>query len=91
MNIKAELKRNLKQGRPSYLADARLAREGEKIGGGYFVFRRTSRTGRIRAPEWPFEHPTQGAAEAERDRLSALHPEDSFILVVAEDASQVEA
>jgi hypothetical protein len=74
-------KRNAQPGRPSYLKDPRDTREGEAIGGGFFVFRRGQRTGRIRAPEWPFEHPTLSAAYVERDRLAALHPGETFIVV----------
>lgn len=84
MDQPKQLKRNAKIGRPATLIDPRLAREGEQIGGGYFVFRRTGGTGRIRAPEWPFEHPTREAADAERARLSTLYPNDTFILVVDE-------
>lgn len=74
-------KRNTQPGRPGFLKDARDSRPGEKIGGGHFVFRRASRCGRIRAPEWPFEHPTLEAAQVERDRLLALHPGEKFIVV----------
>ncbi|MAN99936.1 hypothetical protein [uncultured Roseovarius sp.] len=71
----------MKPGAPGVLLDPRLLRRGEKIGGGFFVFRRTSGTGRIRAPEWPFEHPSLGAAIDERDRLAAKHPNEEFIVM----------
>lgn len=69
---------NTKPGAPCALADPRKARPLEHIGGGYFVFRRTAGTGRIRVPEWPFEWQTQALAEAEAARLTALHPGESF-------------
>ena len=77
-------KRNTQPGRPPYLKDPRKEREGEKIGGGFFVFRRTGGTGRIRVPEWPFEHPTRESAEAERDRLSNLYFGEKFVIGVVE-------
>jgi hypothetical protein len=69
---------NSKPGSPPPLTDPRHARPGEFIGGGYFVFRRTAGTGRIRVPEWPFEHQTLALAEAEAARLSRLHPSERF-------------
>jgi hypothetical protein len=72
--------RNTKPGRPPFLADPRKERPGETIGGGFFVFRRTAKTGRIRVPEWPFEHPNRAAAEAERDRLASMHPNETFVV-----------
>jgi len=55
-------------------------REGEKIGGGFFVFRRGKRTGRIAWRNNPpaFEHPTRAAAEAEAMRLSLKYPGETF-------------
>lgn len=73
--------RNTKPGRPPYLADPRKERDHETIGGGHFVFRRTKNTGRIRAPEWPFEHPTLDAAQAERDRLAEKFPGENFVVI----------
>lgn len=81
LSRKLEQKRNRQPGRPGYLADPRQTRPGEVIGGGHFVFRRTSGTGRIRAPEWPYEHPTREAAETERARLAALFPEERFVVI----------
>lgn len=71
-------RRNTRPGTPPFLKDPREARPNEMIGGGYFVFRRGKDTGRIRAPEFPFEHPTYGDAYAEARRLAALHPGETF-------------
>lgn len=79
--VKKAERRNTQKGHPAFLADARNERPEEKIGGGHFVFRRGGGSGRIRAPEWPFEHPTLEAAKAERDRLSALYQKETFIVV----------
>lgn len=79
--VKKPKKRNTQKGHPAFLADARNERPEEKIGGGHFVFRRGGRSGRIRAPEWPFEHPTLEAAQAERARLSGKYPKETFIVV----------
>ena len=75
-------KRNTRPGAPEALSDPRQARPGEAIGGGFYVFRRTARTGRIRCPEWPFEHPHLSAAVAERDRLRQSHPDERFEVFV---------
>lgn len=65
-----------------HLADPTLARQGELIGGGFFVFRRGTTTGRIRPNKlWPFEHPTRASAEAEAQRLSEKFPGQTFITV----------
>lgn len=69
---------NTKPGAPPFLADPRQARPEEFIGGGYFVFRRTAGTGRIRVPEWPFEWQTLQLAEAEAARLARMHPRERF-------------
>ena len=74
-------KRNTQPGRPGFLADARQEREHEKIGGGHFVFRRGLKSGRIRAPEWPFEHPTREQAEAEAEKLALRYPGEAFVVV----------
>lgn len=74
-------KRNSQKGAPPYLADPRKERPEEKIGGGFFVFRRGGGTGRIRAPEYPFEHPTLAAADAEAARLAERFPREVFVVV----------
>ena len=55
-------------------------RKGEKIGGGWFVFRRGKKTGRIgtRQNTMPFEHPTEESAFIEAKRLAALHPGEKY-------------
>jgi hypothetical protein len=69
---------NTKPGAPAVLLDPRRARPEEHIGGGWFVFRRTKGTGRIRAPEWPFEWQTRELAEIEAARLTTLHLGETF-------------
>lgn len=54
------------------------ARPNEQIGGGFFIFRRGSTTGRIKTGyikhgKMPFEHPSLEAATAEAERLGALY------------------
>jgi hypothetical protein len=64
--------------------DRKRPRDGESIGGGYFVFRRGDSTGRIRPGETPFEHPSLEAATTEAARLAVLQPGYQFdILHVA--------
>lgn len=54
-------------------------RPGEKIGGGYFVFRRGKRTGRIAInTTLPFEHPTAGSAAREARHLAQANPGETF-------------
>jgi len=55
-----------------------FARRNEAIGGGFFVFRRGKRTGRIAHTKFPFEHATFAQALAEATRLAAQHPGESF-------------
>lgn len=55
-------------------------RKNESIGGGYFVFRRGKKTGRIgcKTPWVPFEHDSEESAREEADRLSLKLPGESF-------------
>jgi len=54
-------------------------RNGEKVGGGFFVFRRGKKTNRISAKNTlPFEHPTFEAAKTEAERLTSLHQRERF-------------
>ncbi len=53
-------------------------RSGEKIGAGFFVFRRGDSTNRIRPSQLPFEHPSKEAALAEAVRLAGVRPGYSF-------------
>lgn len=65
-----------------YLEDPTKERDGEQIGGGFFVFRRGTTTGRIRPSKlWPFEHPTLASAEAEAQRLANLWPGQTFAIL----------
>ncbi len=59
----------------------RPPRKGEEIGGGWFVCRRGTRTGRLRFATFPFEHPTADAALEEARRLSALNPGKTYVLL----------
>jgi hypothetical protein len=49
-------------------------RQGEKVGAGFFVFRRHRSSGRIVKSEMPYEHKTLEQAIAEADRLSKAAP-----------------
>jgi hypothetical protein len=71
-------RRDTRPGSPEPLTDPRQARPGEEIGAGYLVFRRGGGSGRIRTPEYPFEHPSLAAALTECNRLSAAHPGHRF-------------
>lgn len=52
---------------------------GEKIGGGYFVFRRGKKTGRIaHGNNLPLEHPTLESAKKESDRLASINEGEKF-------------
>ena len=70
--------RNRKPGAPPRPLDPRQSRPGEEIGGGFFVFRRGRKAGRVQAPEWPFAHPTMESAEAQREALMARFPGEVF-------------
>jgi hypothetical protein len=59
--------------------NGRRGRKGEQIGGGWFVFRRSKRTGRVCiATQFPFEHPTREAALTEARRLADLTPGETY-------------
>lgn len=81
-------KRNTQVGAPKKIKDWRTTRENETIGGGHFVFRRCSGSGRIRPPEWPFEHPSYQAAVAEAVRLARLYPGERFEVVSTQFTQQ---
>lgn len=54
-------------------------RKNEVIGGGWLVFRRGKRTGRIGIKTTlPFEHGSRKAAEKEAQRLAEQHPGECF-------------
>jgi hypothetical protein len=55
-------------------------RNGEVVGGGFFVFRRGKTTGRIsrRVHVPPYEHGSREAAEAEATRLAVQYPGETF-------------
>lgn len=54
-------------------------RRSETIGGGYFVFRRGKRTGRVGIrTTLPFEHPDLASATAEASRLARENPGETY-------------
>jgi len=55
-----------------------LARKREVIGGGWFVFRRGSTSGRVKPGLLPFEHGDQISAAQEAVRLAAQNPGTRF-------------
>ncbi|MEM9579090.1 MAG: hypothetical protein AAF891_00265 [Pseudomonadota bacterium] len=63
-----------------WLNDPRKERDQEKIGGGFFIFRRGGRTGRIRPSRWPFEYASFDDATARARALSARLPGEKFIV-----------
>lgn len=57
---------------------------GEVVGGGYFVFRRGKKTGRIASANLlPFEHATENAAYDEAYRLAKANPGEQFVVLGA--------
>lgn len=74
-DIKSKTKRR------TWLKDPTKPRKGEVIGGGFFVFRRGDRTGRIRPKTWPFEHASFDAATTEAQRLSNMFPGEKFVVI----------
>lgn len=66
---------------PEAIERLKKSREGEQIGGGFFVFRRGRRSNRVWPSKLPFEHPSLAAALAERDRLAALFPDRTFVVL----------
>ena len=84
-----------------WLKDPRKAREGETIGGGYFVFRRGDGTNRVRPSNWPFEYATPEAAYAQAEKLAQANPGFTFevferrsslrVTIVEADPAQSEA
>lgn len=55
-----------------------LPRDGEEIGGGWFVVRRGRTTKRVKTVRWLFEHPSFDSAKKEIDRLREKHPDQTF-------------
>ena len=56
--------------------------KGEVVGGGYIIFRRGKRTGRLGVKKYAiiFEHPSMDAALAEVERLTILNPGEKFVV-----------
>lgn len=57
------------------------ARNGEKIGGGFFIFRRHRKSGRIHPSPWPFEHADAESAVAQAKKLAIGNVGHEFIVV----------
>lgn len=70
-----------KKHRGGWLKNPKLARKGETIGGGYWVFRRGDDTGRIRPPMWPFEYGALTDAINQANKLAEDNPGEEFIVV----------
>lgn len=64
-----------KRGKPFYV------RKGEKVGGGFFVFRRGTHGNRVKPSNLPFEHPSYESALAELERLKVIHPYQKFVIL----------
>lgn len=64
-----------------WLKNPKLARTGETIGGGYFVFRRGDGTNRIRPSMWPFEYGSRDEAETQATALAVANPGYTFDVV----------
>ena len=64
-----------------FLKNPGKARNGETIGGGFFVFRRGDDTKRIRPSRWPFEYGLLADAIREADKLAATNPGYKFMVV----------
>ncbi len=68
--------------RPAFNRPApKRPRPGEVVGGGFIVARLGGKTGRIRASQWPFEHPSRESAEAEAQKLAAQMPKERFVVL----------
>jgi len=67
----------------SWLAAGVPARSelGERIGGGWFVFKRNPKSGRISPSKFPFEYADKKLAKDQADVLSALQPGAEFIIL----------
>lgn len=60
-------------------------RKNEKIGGGFFVFRRNPETGRVAPGSLPHEHPTRDAAVTEATRLAMQNRGATFVVLGQHD------
>lgn len=76
--------------RGGWLKNPRQPREGETIGGGYFVFRRGEETNRIRPAQWPFEYASVEEALKQAHKLALENPGFRFIVVSEINAYQVD-
>ena len=67
----------------AWRADGMPARKelGERIGGGWFVFKRNPKSGRISPSKFPFEYADKKLAKDQADVLSALQPGAEFIIL----------
>jgi hypothetical protein len=60
-------------------------RKNEKVGAGWFVFRRGRIGGRIKPAPFPFEHPSKQAAVAEAVKLAEKYPGNEFVVLGVTD------
>ncbi len=81
MNDTALSAKPKKKHRGGWLKNPKIERDGETIGGGWWVFRRGDGTSRIRPSHWPFEYASEEAAAVEAKRLAAANPGETFIVV----------
>ena len=65
----------------AFWKDKRNARMNETIGGGFIVAKRGRDSGRVRMPQWPFEHATFEGARDEAQRLAVKHPGQQFVVL----------
>ena len=64
-----------KKGQPFY------ARPNEKVGAGFFVFRRGEMANRIKPGPLPFEHASLEQAYAEATRLAKANPKNKYVIL----------
>lgn len=62
---------------------------GERIGGGWFIFKRDPKTGRIRPSFTPFEYPSKKLATEQAHHLSKSSDGAEFAVLQVVDAVQV--
>ncbi|SMC41484.1 hypothetical protein SAMN06297251_102105 [Fulvimarina manganoxydans] len=72
--------------RTGWLKNPKVARKGETIGGGWFVFRRGNDTRRIRPSWWPFEYASREDAAVQAEKLAAENPGYRFDVVGVTDS-----
>lgn len=74
-----------------FLRDPEKPRQDEMIGGGAFVFKRRPENNRIRPSQWPFEHGSIDAANAQAQVLAQQNPGTRFDVVAVVGSAFVPA